>query len=738
MDYGGWIYPPDQSILGESWLLASFLFVQKRSVQTINPTMYVRIVFGCFSHGIAIADRLPKKADTPYMQQSVPETFYEFLPRVPKAQLPKENTIQEHKRNPSLAPVPTQKVSNEAILTGLKGHTCVVCAHTCVACAYTCVISAKSFPVCARIPASCLPRASSRLHRKSFLVCARIPASCLPRASSRLHRKRFLGDLAARNESSLHGRIRVTPALLKNGRSPIIGDRPFFNKAGVTRILPCSELSLRAARSPRNLFLCRREEALGRHDAGIRAQTRKLFAEMTQVYAQSTQVCAQATQVCAQMTQITMGRKLRHLLIFLLIILKEPNMQEAEPCSCKPSPYCRLQDLNLFNNQIATIHSGAFENLPLLKRLNIAHNKMSAIPLSVFCLFPSNITIELDGNPWQCDWLNPNVGGGGNTNTAASVLAGGGDHQNEDIDNFRVKTGQGRANIQSLNIGNRHNKVLAALKPNDMYAGEGTTAGSVMASVDDHQYEDIDKPRVKTGQGQSRAITESNTNTTDTVVVTGDDHQYEDIDNHHVKSQSITESNTNTTATVHVVVTGHDQTGQGQSQTNTESLDARNLSYATGPTAAQLNSLYKTATEMVTGDDQTGQSQYEAHTEPLDARNASYGTRPTAAQLNSMYKTATEMVTGDDQTGQGQFQANTESLGARNLSYATGSTAAQLNSMYKTATEMVSGDDQTGQSQFQANTESLGARNLSYATGSTAAQLNSMYKTATEMASGDG
>ncbi|KAI8507013.1 hypothetical protein Bbelb_154520 [Branchiostoma belcheri] len=176
-------------------------------------------------------------------------------------------------------------------------HTCVDCAHTCVDCAYTCVISAKSFLVCARIPASCLPRASSRLHRKSFLVCARIPASCLPRASSRLHRKRFLGDLAARNERSLHGRIR---------------DRPFFNKAGVTRILPCSELSLRAARSPRNLFLCRREEALGRHDAGIRAQTRKLFAEMTQVYAQSTQVCAQSTQVCAQTTQVCPCRPRYH------------------------------------------------------------------------------------------------------------------------------------------------------------------------------------------------------------------------------------------------------------------------------------------------------------------------------------------------------------------------------------------------------------------------------------------
>ncbi|XP_019628609.1 PREDICTED: reticulon-4 receptor-like 2 [Branchiostoma belcheri] len=66
-------------------------------------------------------------------------------------------------------------------------------------------------------------------------------------------------------------------------------------------------------------------------------------------------------------------------------------------------PQLQLQYLHLHNNQITTIHSGAFRNLPLLKRLLIANNKMSAIPLPVFCLFQSNIIIELDGNPWQCD-----------------------------------------------------------------------------------------------------------------------------------------------------------------------------------------------------------------------------------------------------------------------------------------------------------------------------------------------
>ncbi|KAI8495474.1 Bax inhibitor 1 [Branchiostoma belcheri] len=47
----------------------------------------------------------------------------------------------------------------------------------------------------------------------------------------------------------------------------------------------------------------------------------------------------------------------------------------------------------------------------------------------------------------------------------------------------------------------------------------------------------------------------------------------------------------------------------------------------------------KNATVMTSG--QTGQFQYDAISESLDVRNLSYGTRPTASQLNSLYKTAT-------------------------------------------------------------------------------------------------
>ncbi|KAI8497609.1 hypothetical protein Bbelb_249150 [Branchiostoma belcheri] len=148
-----------------------------------------------------------------------------------------------------------------------------------------------------------------------------------------------------------------------------------------------------------------------------------------------------------------MGRKLRHVLIFLLIILKELQMPEAD-CSCEPSSRCKcpnlgltsipqnlptsisildlasllqLQHLYVNNNQITTIRygifsdlpklqylyldknqistirdAGTFANLPQLQRLSLKGNRITTIP-SVSCLFPSNITIELDGNPWQCD-----------------------------------------------------------------------------------------------------------------------------------------------------------------------------------------------------------------------------------------------------------------------------------------------------------------------------------------------
>ncbi|KAI8513658.1 corticospinal neuron axon guidance through spinal cord [Branchiostoma belcheri] len=408
-----------------------------------------------------------------------------------------------------------------------------------------------------------------------------------------------------------------------------------------------------------------------------------------------------------------MGRKLRHVLIFLLIILKEPNMPEAD-CMCKPPLHCSCYGLN-----------------------SIPQNLPKSVSLRSFL---SIITIELDGNPWHCDckmtpfrlnpalkdqiicaqpakvqgqnltdvnpeeltceeptdtshyhwffkrnagptachaentgkpkttrssplpitdtppsapspplpviigssasilvivlictiglsvWykirhptslvLNPNVVGSNtntavsvmtsghdqtgqgqsqaitesNTNTTATVMASDDDHQYEDIDKPRVKTG--------------HCQTKAIAKSNT------NTTATVIVSDDDHQYEDIDNPRVKKEQGHTKAIVKSTTKNTSAVMTSNDDHQYEDIDNPRVKtgqgqSQAITASNTNTTATV--MASGHDQTEQGQSHTHIQSLKVGNLSHDQILAALNPNLMY-VPTEVTSGHDQTGQA----------------------------------------------------------------------------------------------------------------------------------
>ncbi|XP_019639358.1 PREDICTED: cell wall protein IFF6-like, partial [Branchiostoma belcheri] len=221
-------------------------------------------------------------------------------------------------------------------------------------------------------------------------------------------------------------------------------------------------------------------------------------------------------------------------------------------------------------------------------------------------------------------------------------------------------------------------------------------------------------------------------------MASGHDHTGQD------QSQAIVESNTNTTATVST--SGDDQTGQGQCQAVTESLDARNLLYGTEPTASEHNCVYKavpqsqnitnTAAVMTSGHDQTGPSQYVAIAESLDERNISYGTGPTASQLNSQYKTATVMTSGHDNTRQGQSQANTGSNSNTTATVMTsghdqtGQGQSQANTgsnSNTTATVMTSGHDQTGQGQSQANDQSLKVGNLSHNEVLAALKPNPMY-----------
>ncbi|XP_019631244.1 PREDICTED: putative uncharacterized protein DDB_G0282133 [Branchiostoma belcheri] len=159
----------------------------------------------------------------------------------------------------------------------------------------------------------------------------------------------------------------------------------------------------------------------------------------------------------------------------------------------------------------------------------------------------------------------------------------------------------------------------------------------------------------QTGQDQSNTITESNMISTATLV-TNDHYQTG-------RSQTITESNTHTITTATAMTSGHDQTGQGPSKANNES------------------NTHTTATVMTSGHDQTGQDQSNTITESntnttatvmtnnghhqygnVDNQNVKTVQGPSKANNESnTHTTATVMTSGQDQTGQDQSNTITES-----------------------------------------------------------------------------
>eukprot|EP00058_Branchiostoma_floridae_P025649 XP_002611139.1 hypothetical protein BRAFLDRAFT_88462 [Branchiostoma floridae] len=114
-----------------------------------------------------------------------------------------------------------------------------------------------------------------------------------------------------------------------------------------------------------------------------------------------------------------MGIKLRHLLMFIIIILKELNVQvdgwwvstpEAD-CSCAPSSRCDCTDrgltsipqnlptsiyeLNLKLNQITIIQKGTFANLPQLQELDLSSNQITMIQAGSFVNLPQLQDLQL-------------------------------------------------------------------------------------------------------------------------------------------------------------------------------------------------------------------------------------------------------------------------------------------------------------------------------------------------------
>ncbi|KAI8498135.1 corticospinal neuron axon guidance through spinal cord [Branchiostoma belcheri] len=342
-----------------------------------------------------------------------------------------------------------------------------------------------------------------------------------------------------------------------------------------------------------------------------------------------------------------MRRKLRHLLLFLIIILEELNT---------PAAGQSWLECSFVSDKPQSISSNA-------------SSPISALPLvligSMFGVVPGTVlivTILLTG------WYKRRTKRGLNHNAV-------GTNTNSVMDGGHSKTGQdhSHANNQSLKVGNLSRDEIQSdeVESNTTYVEGPTYANG-------HN---------QTGQGQFQVITESNTNTT-TAVVTSDHNQ-----TGQGQSQAISESNTNTTTAV--VTSDHNQTGQDQSQAITESNTSTTTAVVTsdhipteqGQSQAISEFNTSTTTAVVTNShdqypidthrDQTGQGQPEAITEPLDAENVSDGTGPTASHLNSLYENQ------HDQTGQGQPEAITQSLDAGNMSYGTGPTASHLNSLYE-------------------------------------------------------
>eukprot|EP00058_Branchiostoma_floridae_P018340 XP_002603829.1 hypothetical protein BRAFLDRAFT_101332 [Branchiostoma floridae] len=391
-----------------------------------------------------------------------------------------------------------------------------------------------------------------------------------------------------------------------------------------------------------------------------------------------------------------MGRKLRHVLIFLLIILKEPNMPEGS-CSCEPSSRCKCLFLDLtsipqdlptsiyalrleFNlitsvNQSELVTSNNLYNGSVsshchwyFKRNTGTENARPADKTRVTHTPPLSITSDKPESS-SCHKSAPNF--------PSDVLIG---SISAPVSGFIL------ISIFILTIWYKRTARNPPLGLNPISVGSNTnTAESVMTSDHDHQYEDIDNCHDQTGQGQSQAKTlpvkveklahtlnpnpihegvETTTNDpTSTAINNGNDHDQAGQG----QSQGITEYNTNmtqtgqgqsdTNTTATVVTSGHDQTGQGQSNTNTTATVVTSGHDQTGQGQSNTNT---TATVVTSGHDQTGQGQSDTNT------------------------TATVVTSGHDQTGQGQSQAITETLSrdARNLFYGSGATVSQLSSLY--------------------------------------------------------
>eukprot|EP00058_Branchiostoma_floridae_P022644 XP_002608134.1 hypothetical protein BRAFLDRAFT_91387 [Branchiostoma floridae] len=190
-----------------------------------------------------------------------------------------------------------------------------------------------------------------------------------------------------------------------------------------------------------------------------------------------------------------MGRKLRRMLVFLLIMMKEPNQPEAD-CINPSRPVCTYREKVWCKRDGSNLFTGIKNRFAL-------------------------------NNPTVTVMTNNQAGQGqshaiteSHTNTTAMAQVSGHDHQYEDVDNLK---GQGRP------------QAITETKIN---------TSEVAASRHGHQYEDVDSQHNQTGQGTSQVISETYSNTTAAIKISSNINSLYGVKGQY---QAITKPNTNTT-----------------------------------------------------------------------------------------------------------------------------------------------------------------------------------------------
>ncbi|KAI8507532.1 hypothetical protein Bbelb_149120 [Branchiostoma belcheri] len=393
-----------------------------------------------------------------------------------------------------------------------------------------------------------------------------------------------------------------------------------------------------------------------------------------------------------------MGRKLRHVLIFLLIILKEPNMPEAtcrskcnpSSCNCARMGFNRIpQDLPttiLELNSIVSVLIGAIGFRIWYKRR--AGNRHSGKNAKNVCN---------DRSPQAKTHLAalqhftpPESQQGRNTITYDTTTVVASDHQYENSEEHNPSD-----HDHQYENSDQHNQ----RGPGQTQANTDTKV-TVVTSVHGHQNENSDQHNQR-GPGQTQANTDTNV----TVVTSVHGHQNENSDQHNQRGPGQTQANTDTKVTVVTSVHGHrnensdqhNQRGAGQSQANTdtnvtvvaivhvhqnENCDQHNqagpgLSQAipgtnTNTTATVVTSAHGHQYENVDTQHEQAQSQ------PTNDHNESLGTGTSMIYIAEVAVSAPEPVytCENDQRETNQTTEQNESI------YTTEAAAAQSNTMY--------------------------------------------------------